>query len=171
MPAADFLAHHSIYVENVMRHCFLYEVTRVLVTREEPLMVTILNAEVDNEGVDIVLTLGSITRHIQMKTMAKKDKGRTVARTGYNIAEVLGTLPGGCVLWLVYDRETMRPECYHLMGGKGNETMDSLSKAPVGRKRRKGVRVERAGYRQVKMSDAEHKGLTVDRLVDVLFNL
>lgn len=119
MPASAFLASHSIYVENVMRHCFLYEVMRVLLTRSEALMVTILNSEVDDAGVDIVLTLSSITRHIQMKTINKRH-----APNSYNIEDALLELPGGCVMWMTCDLETMSPAVYDLLGAnvKGHIT-------------------------------------------------
>jgi hypothetical protein len=57
------------------------------------------------------------------------------------------------------------------MGGKSNEKMDAVANAPAGTKRHKGIRVQRARYRKVKMSDAEHKNLTVEELVDVLFDI
>lgn len=171
MPDKDYLAAHSIYIENVMRHCFLFEVTRVLLTRNEPQKVAILNAEVDDAGIDIVLALGSVTRHIQLKSLAKKLDGRITTVTGYNVAESISSIPGGCVLWLVYDRATMQPLCYHLMGGRGNEMMKPLADAKIATRRKKGIKVERSNYRRVYIRHAEHRNLNIEELIDILFDL
>lgn len=168
MPASDFLASHSMYIENVMRHCFLYELARVLLTRDEPRMVTILNSEVDDSGVDIVLTFGSITRHIQMKTINKRH-----APNPYNIASSLWSLPGACVIWMTYDPFTMRPLVYHLLGARGNGFINEVTtkEFPAGKRKKSGAWAEREGYRGVKSADANQKSLSIEGLIDYLFDL
>jgi len=78
----------------------------LLLAGEQPELVSVLKAEVDDAGVDLVMMFHSITRHIQMKTLAKR-----TTNNAYAIAESLSDLPGGCVLWMCYERESMtRPD-------------------------------------------------------------
>jgi hypothetical protein len=53
MPTASFLAYNSTYVENLMRHRFVYDVSRRLLQRDPPVLVTVPVAKVDNVGVAI----------------------------------------------------------------------------------------------------------------------
>src|SRR5882762_9780560 len=156
MPDKEFLSEHSTYIENVMRHCFLYEVTRHLLSLPIPQKVTILDSEVDSDGVDVILVWKQISRHIQMKTLS-----RITTSNPYPIAESLSGLPGACILWMCYDRDTMRPTCYHLMGGRGNAPLRDLSAFRIYTKKTK----VRQGRRAVRVRDAEHKGLTLRQLI------
>src|SRR5208283_6067006 len=54
MISSDFLAKNSTYIENLMRHRFVYDVSRLLLLRMEPELVTVLRSEVDDAGVDLV---------------------------------------------------------------------------------------------------------------------
>jgi hypothetical protein len=158
----EFLYEKSRYIENLMRHRFVYEVSRLLLLREEPEMVRVSTAEVDDAGIDLVMTCRHVTRHIQLKTLANKKTSNH-----YAIAESLGGMPGGCIVWICYDRETFRPLHYHLMGGRGNNNMRSLSHQPKAKKRSGG---DREGYRKVKIKDAESQKITLGRLVEILFD-
>ncbi len=166
MISSDFLAQNSTYIENLMRHRFTYDVSRLLLLRQEPELVTVLKAEVDDAGVDLVLTFRKITRQIQMKTLAKK-----TTNNPYSVAEALGGLAGGCVLWVCYDRETLKPTGYHLMGARGDAPMQELDQFPQATKKKNGKKVSRAGYRNIKIKDADFRNLTLSDLVGILFDL
>ena len=131
MISPEFLAENSSYIENLMRHRFVYDVSRLLLLRQEPELVTVLTAEVDDAGVDLVLSFRDITRQIQMKTLAKQTAGNP-----YAIAESLSSIVGGCVVWMCYDRETLVPTMYHLMAGRGNGLIRNLSSSLKQRKTR-----------------------------------
>jgi hypothetical protein len=128
-------------------------------------MVTVLRSEVDDAGVDLVMTLGSVTRQIQMKTLAK-----ATTNNPYSVAESLGGLIGGCVVWICYDRESFEPTRYHLMGGRGNTPMRDLAVFPVAKKKKNGKKVAREGYRSIRIRDAEFRNLGLDDLVTVMFD-
>jgi hypothetical protein len=166
MPDKDFLAEHSTYIENVMRHCFLYEITRHLLSFPEPQMLTILDSEVDSDGVDVILVHRAITRHIQMKTLANQ-----TTNNPYSVAESLSGMAGACILWICYDRETMRPTGYQLMGGRGNAPLQDLTQFPVSQRRKKGQMVPRPGYRAIRIRHAAHRNLQLPALAEVLFDL
>ena len=166
MISPDFLAKNSTYIENVMRHQFICDVSRFLLLLQEPELVTVLRSEVDNSGVDLVMTLRTVTRQIQMKTLAKAKKNNL-----YSVAESLSGIPGGCVVWICYDRESLKPTQYHLMGGRGNEKMKDLTLFPQAMKKKKVGTVPRVGYRDIAINDAEFQCLTLEQLVAILFGI
>jgi hypothetical protein len=165
MIPSNFLAENSTYIENLMRHRFIYDVSRLLLLRQEPELVTVLRSEVDDAGVDLVMTFHDVTRQIQMKTLSK-----AATPNPYSVAESLSGITGGCVIWTCYDRETLNPTHYHLMGGRGNAPMQDLTQFPQATKKKNGVRVPRAGYRSIKIKDAEWQNLTLEQLVSLLFD-
>lgn len=164
MPNSTFLAERSLYIENTLRHAFVYDLCRHLLLLDPPRMVTVLNAEVDDSGVDLILTVGGVTRPVQMKTLSRPKNGNP-----YNIAEALFSLPGACVIWTVYDPSTMKVTGYHYLGQGCHEPMGEASCFPQGRRMKGGVWYERVRYRQVKLKDATHLGLNIERLAEILF--
>lgn len=166
MISSDFVAENSAYIENLMRHRFIYDVSRLLLLRQEPALVTVLRAEVDDAGVDLIMTFRDITRQIQMKTLS-----RATTPNPYAVAESLRDLPGGCVLWICYKRESLTPIGYHLMGARGNGQMQDLRQFPLATKRKRGEKVPRAGYRNIKIRDANFRSLNLSQLVSVLFDI
>src|SRR5204863_8965367 len=114
----------------------------------------------------LVLSFRNIARQIQMKTLAKETTGNP-----YAVAESLSSIVGGCVVWMCYERETMKPTMYHLMGGRGNALMQDLRQYPQATKNKKTGKVPRAGYRSIKIRDADHRRLSLEQLVGILLDL
>lgn len=112
------------------------------------------------------MTFHKITRQIQLKTLAQ-----TTTTNPYQIAESLSGVVGGCVIWTCYDRETLKPFHYHMMGGRGNAPMPDLSRfaQPI-KKKKNGAKEVRHGYRSVRIRDAEHQKLSLERLAEILFD-
>jgi hypothetical protein len=164
VPNGDFLAANSLYIENTLRHAFLFALARHLLLLDPPRKLAILNAEVDDSGVDLVLALGGVTRHVQMKT-----RNRSHAPNAYAIAESLFDLPGGCVVWMNYDAATMEPTGYHFLGRGGNEAMGDAGDYPPSYRKKDGIKIPRLGYRDVKSRQATRKDLTIGKLADALF--
>jgi len=164
MPDAKFLPANSLFIENLFRHAFLYEISRELLLQDPPRKLTVLNSEVDDSGVDIVLMLGTVTRHVQMKTLNKR-----MAPNGYNIADSVFQIPGGCVIWLRYDQESMTPVNYHFFGKQGNGILGNQDDFEVGRRKKGSTWVDRPGYRWVKTSHATHKDRSISELCAILF--
>ncbi len=149
-----------------MRHRFIYDVSRLLLLRPEPEQVTVLRSEVDDSGIDLVMTLGTVTRQIQMKTLSK-----ATTPNPYSIAESLSGIIGGCVIWICYDRATLKPTHYHLMGGRGNAPMRDLTLFPGATKRKSGRKVPRAGYRNIRIKDADFRKVDLPALASILFDI
>ncbi len=165
MITANFLAENSSYIENLMRHSFIYDVSRFLLLRQEPELVTVLRSEVDDAGVDLVMTFRTVTRQIQMKTLSK-----ATTPNPYSVAESLSGIVGGCVVWICYDRDTFKPTHYHLMGGRGNARMRDLTQFPQATKKKNGVKAPREGYRSIRIRDAEFRNQSLEELVEILFD-
>ena len=153
-------------MENLVRHRFIYDVSRQLLLRKEPELVTVLKAEVDDAGIDLVMTFRTINRQIQMKALNRKMKGNP-----YAVAEALGGMQGACVIWACYDPKTLNPTVYHMMGGRGNAPMQDLCQFPQATRKKNGKKVPREGYRFVKIKDADFRNLTLDHLVNILFDI
>lgn len=83
---------HSSRREKLVEHVFAGEVLRAL-WRAGVHEVDILRAETDASGYDIVIEVGHVSRHIQLKSSAQTAK---TARQKVNVA--LGTKSSGCVL-------------------------------------------------------------------------
>ena len=149
-----------------MRHRFVFDVSRFFLLLPVPETITVLEAEVDNAGVDLVLVRKNVARHIQMKTLSKNSTGNP-----YAVAEALDQIDGGCVIWMCYDRKSLKPTAYHFMGNRGPARMESLKAFDKCYKKKGGVRVERKGYRTVKIRDAKYQKLALNQLVSILFDL
>lgn len=163
----DFIAENSTYFENLMRHCFTYELSRLLLLGDTPLMLSVSRSEIDDAGVDLVMSVNAVTRSIQMKALARE---RT--ENGYAIAESLLRSPGGCVLWVCYSKETLEPIHFHLFDcGTNGLSEEAIKDLPQATKRKKTGKVARKGYRQLRIEDAQHQDLDLPRLANRLFNL
>ncbi len=86
------------------------------------------------------------------------------------IAESLSSVVGGCVVWMCYDRATLKPTVFHMMGARGNGLMRDLRQFPQATKNKKTGKVPRPGYRNVKIVDADIRRLSLDQLVGILFD-
>ena len=151
MPTPEFVYRNSRFFENLQEHRFLCDLATHLVLREPPYLLNILKAEVDMFGFDLVLSVGEQTRHLQMKT-----RSGIPPSNAYQISETIWTIPGGCVVWMLYSQSTLEPTSYYLLGFP-LPGIDEFSLAP------------RPGYRNVKMQSANHPSLSIAQLGDVLF--
>jgi hypothetical protein len=153
MPSPDFIAQNSRFFESIQEHRFLFELARHLVTRKPPRLLNILRAEVDMFGFDLVLSVASTTRHLQMKT-----RSGVPPNTPYDIAETIWRLPGGCVAWMLYSQETLEPASYYLLGSP----LPPLDRFPAS---------DRRGFRKVKMQQANHIGIQIPEISRLLFDV
>ena len=153
MPHPDFLAHHSTFFENLLEHRFLFDLRRELVLRETPQLLNVLKSDVDAFGFDLVLSVGSRSLHVQMKT-----RSGSPPATSYTLSEGLWRLPNSCVIWMLYDAALLEPTSYYLLGFP-MPNMELFSPAT------------RAARRKVKMQQATHKRQSLKQLTDILFPL
>jgi hypothetical protein len=106
----------------------------------------VLRTEVDDAGYDLVLEANGYLRHIQLKA----------SRAGATTAEVsvstrLARKPSGCVVWMLYDPETLRIERFRWLGDAPGEPLPPLGDKVTRHTKgdRLGFKAERPGHRTV----------------------
>ena len=118
MTTSDSL--HSSFRENVLEHLFIGRCLQALWVRGV-FAAEVLRADVDGSGYDLVVEANGIIRHIQLK--ASRADGRT-ARQTVNLA--LARKPGGCVVWMVFDPNTLDVDHFRWFGGRAGEPLPPL---------------------------------------------
>jgi hypothetical protein len=151
MLSAQFIESHSRLIENVIEHGFIYDISCELLRRNPPQAVDILRAEVDRNGVDLVLSSAFVTHQVQMKARSNKP-----ASAPYAISDSIWGSPGGCVIWIIYDAASMKPLDYYLLGCP-LPSIDTFRDS------------DRAGFRKAWTRNANHKRLTLSQLAGILF--
>jgi hypothetical protein len=106
--------------EKLIEHLFVGDLLRCL-WRQGIRDIEVLRAEVDRAGYDLVLEAGGVLRHIQVKTSYR---GSKTARVGINTG--LATKPGGCVIWIWFDPDTMDLGPFLWFGGEPGKPLPPL---------------------------------------------
>jgi hypothetical protein len=99
--------------EQALGHIFLGQLLAFM-WRNSARDIEVLKSEVDRGGYDVVLESNGIIRHIQLKSSFRGSKVREV-----DVSTKLLRKPGGCILWLEFDRENLAIERYLLVRRQG----------------------------------------------------
>ncbi len=83
--------------------------------------VEVLKSEVDRGGYDVVLESNGIIRHVQLKSSFAGSKVREV-----DVNTKLLRKPGGCIVWLEFDRDSLAIERFFWFGGEAGTTLPDL---------------------------------------------
>lgn len=167
-PQLDSLS--SSFREKLLDHVFVAELLQEAWLGEshtEPrTMMEVLRPEVDNSGYDVVLSLGKVTRYVQIKS------SRADAKTSrQTINSNLADKPGACVIWLSFQKCNKRIKLeYRVFPEKICGKLD-LSGFKVGRHtkaNRMGLKSERENIRVIPNRCFTNKQSTKD-LVSWLF--
>jgi len=163
----EALAERSSYVENVLRHAFLAELS-CLVWENDPFdSLKISNAEVDDCGYDVVLARGNVVRHVQLKQAHDEKKPQK-----FSVRVSFATLPGSCLVVISHALADLRPTSYAFYGGGPSDEMPYIeahrTTKASGRRTADGNRVLRLNYRDAPYSRFK-RGLTAKELLDELF--
>ena len=151
----------SNFYENIHTHRFLADILSDCATRKPALFLDVLRSEVDDGGIDLILSEGKQTRHIQLKARAE-----TIPPKPYQISNRLLETKGGAIIWIRYSKETLeRIDFFVLIGGLNKPIPRTSPFEPA--KNRKGK--PRKGYSLVKMRQANHQRLNVKTLTQLLF--
>jgi hypothetical protein len=92
---------YSSYREMLVEHLFAGEVMRFLWLRGNVRM-EVLEPQVDDGGYDLVLEANDLVRHVQLKASHS-----SAATHHVNVSLSLARRPSGCVVWTIFDEETM----------------------------------------------------------------
>jgi hypothetical protein len=137
---------YSSLREQILEHIFISEVLKAM-WRMGYRDMEVLRSEVDNAGYDLVLAHRGIIRHVQLK--ASYVDARTAHQT---VHMALAEKPGGCVIWLRFDPETLALGPFLWFGGRPGEPLPDIGSMPVARHAKgdaKGVKKERPNLRRV----------------------
>ena len=157
------LTHQSSMRENVFEHMLLGQLGAELMARgvdyDE------LHTKVDRNGFDVVLEVGNIVRHTQVKVMIAGG-----VRSSVSIHSALAARRSGCVVWLTYD-PAARGFCdIRWFGGTPGEPLPDLGTkiARHSRANSQGLKAERSLHRVVPAGRFERLD-DVAHLADRLF--
>jgi len=106
--------------EQALGHVFLGQLLTFM-WRSGARDIEVLKSEVDRGGYDLVLEANGIIRHVQLKSSFRGSKVREV-----DVSTKLLRKPGGCILWLEFDRESLTIERFHWFGGKAGTALPDL---------------------------------------------
>ena len=136
---------HSSRREKLVEHVFVGEVLRCL-WRVGVHEVDILRAETDAAGYDIVIEVGGVSRHIQLKSSAQN---ATTAKQKVNVA--LGAKRSGCVLWVLFNSSTMELGPFLWFGGKPSEPLPDMTGFPIAKHTKGNAAGEKAERRNIRV--------------------
>lgn len=72
------ISENSLYIEKTLEHLLLAQLSQIFWRRRGRHLLEIASAEIDNQGFDVVLSLGSVTRHVQLKTLKLSGKRQNI---------------------------------------------------------------------------------------------
>lgn len=134
--------------EVILEHGFVAEVLRLLWARGV-YTAEVLRSEFDAGGHDLVLTLGPVTRHIQMKS------SRLGGRAASQVLNLrLLDRPSGCFVWLVVD-DALRVDHYLFLGADAGQPLSAAPRLekllPDGLKIARHAKGDAKGYKAEKL--------------------
>src|SRR6266702_3872007 len=150
--------------EQALGHRFLADLLS-LMWRDGRRDIEVLKSEVDRAGYDIVLEANGIIRHVQLKSSFI---GSTVREVSVNTK--LLAKPGGCVIWLEFEPDTLAIGKYLWFGGIPGAALPDLG-SKVSRHSKansKGEKLERPMHRVVGKGRFEQL-LDINLLVNRMF--
>lgn len=134
--------HGSGLIERALEYQFLAALTPELLRRG--LRFEVLRGDFDLDGHDLVIEVGGVMRHIQLKAMVAGGKSREV-----KVNQALGAKPSGCVIWMTYDPAALTITSWRWFGGAPGEPLPSLGHrvAKHSKGNKDGIKAERPHMR------------------------
>lgn len=160
-------SEHSTVREKTLEHIFIGDCLQALWAngiRDAEL----LRSDVDAGGYDLVMEVGGILRHIQLKSSFL---GASTANQTINAK--LMDKPSGCIVWIQFDPETFQLGPFLWFGGEPGERLPDLTtftKAKHTRGNKDGVKRERKNSYRVPKGKFE-KLETLGELLNRLFGI
>lgn len=117
----------SSYREMLIEHLFVGALLREA-WRNEVAFIEVLKPQVDDVGYDLLLEAKGIARHVQLKASFQGSK-----TASQKIHRLLSGKPSGCVVWVVFDADSLELGPFLWFGGAPGEKLPSQSKFKVAR--------------------------------------
>ncbi|UPK33588.1 hypothetical protein IVB18_36140 [Bradyrhizobium sp. 186] len=150
--------------EQALGHLFLGELLAAM-WRSDRRDIEVLKGEVDRGGYDLVLESNGLVRHVQLKSSFIGSKVRHVS-----VGTKLMAKPGGCVIWLEFDADSLKLERYLWLGGDPGQALPDIGSrvARHSKSNSAGQKTERPMHRQVAKSKFQAVA-SINQLKDRLF--
>ncbi|MGR0480818.1 MAG: hypothetical protein ACTFAL_05275 [Candidatus Electronema sp. V4] len=149
----------------MFEHLFISAILKHL-WQNGPIAAEVMKPQVDDAGYDIIIEVNSVLRHIQLKSSFIGAKTRS-----QKIHLQLRKKTSGCVIWICFDRDTLKLGPFLWLGGEPGKPLPDISNFKVARHTKgdaTGRKAERPMLRVVpKGRFREIK--TITELVEVLF--
>ncbi len=158
-------SQHSSFREKLIEHIFIGELLKCS-WLDGDCSVEVSKPEVDRKGYDIIAERGKVIRHIQLKTSRKGGKAYH-----QKIHTALAEKVSGCVVWIVFDEETLELGPFWYFGGEAGEALPSLEGMKVARHTKRNSENERSERPEVRVVSRKHflKVDTMQALYEKLF--
>ncbi len=156
---------HSSFREKLIEHLFISEMLKLSWLKGD-CQLEVMKPEVDNAGCDVVLEHHSIIRHIQLK--ASKLGGKTSRQ---NINTRLATKPSGCIVWIVFDEDTLELKSFYFFGAVAGKPLNDLGNVRVAKHTKgnaEGIKAERPNIRTINKGQFDRYD-SIEALYNVLF--
>ncbi len=132
-------ARHSLNSslrEQFIEYVFLADLCKEMWRRK--VNMDVLRAHTDQSGYDLVLEVGPLVRHVQLKASYS---GASTAKQNVNLQ--LAEKAGGCIVWIVFDADTLETTCFRWFGSRNPH--DGLP--PLGERRAKHTKADSSGMK------------------------
>ena len=147
-PWTTALSTWSTSREKVLEHRFIAAVTAEI-WRAGRFDFAVSHSEVDNSGYDLIIEVGKVTRHIQLKAMQAGGKARS-----FGLQTRLADKPSACAVLMVHDARTLEISEWRLFAGPPGSSIPPLGDKLVKHTKgdRSGLKAVRPALRNVPMS-------------------
>lgn len=140
---------NSVLREKIVEHLFIGELLKHFWNElgENVADLELMKSEFDAHGYDVIISLGTAIRHIQIKAgKAARNKRPKSVRVSMRLANK----PGGCLLWIgVDDRLTFTSLCWYGEEIGSPMKIEPSFKVSRGYRRKDGEKVFRTGHREI----------------------
>jgi len=159
-------SQNSSFREKLIEHIFIGELLKRS-WLDGSCSVEISKPEVDRKGYDIIAERGSVIRHIQLKTSRKGGKAYH-----QKVHTALAEKVSGCVVWIVFDEETLELGPFWFFGGAAGEALPSIEGMKVAKHTKRNSENERSERPEVREVSRKHflKIETMEELHKILLH-
>ena len=156
---------HSSFREKLIEHLFISEMLKLSWLKGD-CQLEVMKPEVDNAGCDVVLENNNIIRHIQLK--ASKLGGKTSRQ---NINNRLATKPSGCIVWIIFNEDTLELCSFYFFGAEAGKPLARLENVKIAKHTKgnaSGFKAERPNIRTLNKGQFIRYD-SIEALYNVLF--
>ena len=157
---------YSTVIEKTLEHRFLADLCSFLWTCGVTDF-AVSQSEVDLYGYDVIVEVGEVVRHIQLKLGRLGGK-----RSHVSVNLRLSAKPSGCVVWMFYRPEDLSIDHYRWLGSAPGHPLPSVGDRVTKHTKGNavGVKGERPGHRDVRKTQFEAVA-TIAELSQRLFGI